>query len=44
VIVALQDIRWLMQEGSGAVNKDTHWRLRFARSLASLRLLQSWQV
>jgi len=44
VINALQDIRWLMQEGSGAVSKDTHWRLQFARALASLRLLQSWQA
>ena len=41
---AIQDVRWLMEEGSGAVNKDSHWRLQFARSLASLRLLQSWQV
>ncbi len=39
---ALGDLRWLAEEGSGAVSKDTAWRLRYARALASLRLMESW--
>lgn len=39
---ALGDLRWLAEEGFGAVSKDTAWRLRYARALASLRLMESW--
>jgi hypothetical protein len=39
---ALGDLRWLAEEGFGAVSKDASWRLRFARALASLRLMESW--
>jgi hypothetical protein len=41
---ALGDLRWLSEEGCGAVSKDTAWRLRYARALASLRLMESWVV
>ena len=44
LVDALQDIRWLSEEASGAVNKDLSWRLLYARSLASLRLIESWLV
>lgn len=39
----LQDIHWLADEGASAVNKDTGWRLRYSRALASLKLLQFWR-
>jgi len=41
---SLQEVLWLADEASGAVSKDTPWRLLFARALGSLRLLQSWRV
>jgi hypothetical protein len=40
----LREVLWLAQDASGATSKDSAWRLRFARSLASLRLAQSWRV
>lgn len=39
----LEDVRWLSEEGSGAVSKDAAWRLRYGRALASLRMMQSWR-
>lgn len=44
LLESLQDILWLANDGVSAVNKDTGWRLRFARALASLKLLQYWRV
>lgn len=44
LVNSLQDVLWLSEDGSAAVNKDNAWRLRFSRSIASLRLLQSWSV
>jgi hypothetical protein len=44
LVEALGDLRWLTEEASGAVSKDTAWRLRYARALASLRLVDSWVV
>jgi hypothetical protein len=41
---ALQDTVWLVDEGASAVSKDTGWRLRYAKALSSLRLLQYWRV
>lgn len=43
LIESLQDVRWLSEEGSSSVSKDAAWRLRYARSLASLRLVESWR-
>jgi hypothetical protein len=42
LIQALRDVHWLSEEATGAVSKDSNWRLRLARALASLRLIQSW--
>jgi hypothetical protein len=44
LLQALSDLRWLAEEGSGAISKDTPWRLRYARALASLRLMENWVV
>jgi hypothetical protein len=44
LVNALQDVRWLTEEGSASVSKDLAWRLRYTRALASLRLVQSWRV
>lgn len=44
IVDALQDVVWLVDEGVSAVSKDTGWRLRFAKALSSLRLLQYWRV
>ena len=44
VIDSLQDVVWLADEGASAVSKDTGWRLRYARALSSLRLLQFWRA
>jgi hypothetical protein len=44
IVDALQDVVWLVDEGASAVSKDTGWRLRFAKALSSLRLLQYWRV
>lgn len=44
LIDSLQDIVWLADEGASAVSKDTGWRLRYARSLSSLHLLQFWRA
>jgi hypothetical protein len=42
---AFRDALWLISEsGGGAISKDRPWRLRYARALASLRLLESWRV
>ena len=41
---ALRDAAWLVSDsGGGAFSKDQRWRLRFARALSSMRLLQSWR-
>jgi hypothetical protein len=40
----IEDVRWLAEEGSGSLSKDIAWRLRYARALASMRLVQSWQT
>jgi hypothetical protein len=42
VVQTLRDLVWLSDEAASTVNKDAVWRLRYARSLASLRLAQSW--
>lgn len=44
IVDALQDIVWLVDEGASAVSKDTGWRLHYAKSLSSLRLLQHWRA
>lgn len=44
VIEGLNDATWLVDEGASALNKDLDWRLRFARALASLKLLESWKA
>jgi hypothetical protein len=44
VIDSLQDVLWLSDEGASAVSKDTGWRLRYAKALSSLRLLQFWRA
>ena len=43
LVDGLQDVVWLVDEGASAVSKDTGWRLRYAKSLSSLRLLQYWR-
>jgi len=42
LIGGLEDTRWLAED-SGGGGKDTAWRLRYSRALASMRLLKSWQ-
>lgn len=44
LVQALSDLRWLAEEASGAISKDSVWRLRYARALASLRLTENWIV
>lgn len=44
LVDAIEDVVWLKEGGSSAINKDRAWRLRYAKSLASLRLVESWQV
>ena len=41
---ALRDAAWIISNaGGGAISKDQRWRLRFARALSSIRLLESWR-
>ena len=41
---ALRDAAWIVSDsGGGAISKDQRWRFRFARSLSSIRLLDSWR-
>ena len=41
---ALRDAAWIISDsGGGAISKDQRWRLRFARALASIRLLENWR-
>ena len=41
---ALRDAGWIGSEsGGGAFSKDQSWRLRFARALSSIRLLENWR-
>ena len=41
---ALRDAAWIVSDsGGGAFSKDQRWRLRFARALSSIRLLESWR-
>ncbi|MEP5764950.1 MAG: ATP-binding protein [Halieaceae bacterium] len=42
VLDCLDDLVWLSEDSCGTVNKDTAWRLRYARAIASLNLLNSW--
>lgn len=44
ILLSLQDVAWLEDEGVSAVNKNTAWRLRYSKALASLRLLEHWRV
>lgn len=44
LVDAMEDVVWLKEGGSSAINKDRAWRLRYAKSIASLRLIESWQV
>jgi len=37
---ALQDLFWLSDEAVSAISKDAVWRLRYAKAIASLKLLQ----
>jgi len=40
-----RDLLWLVSEAGGnALNRNEPWRLRYARTLASLRLLKSWRA
>jgi hypothetical protein len=39
----IEDVVWLSDAGGSALSKDAGWRLRYSRSLASLRLLTSWR-
>lgn len=41
--IALSDICWLANDACSIVDKDIIWRLRFARSIASLNLFQLWR-
>lgn len=42
---ALLDALWLVSDaGGGAISRDRGWRLRFARTLSSVRLLRSWMA
>jgi len=43
LVNGMEDVRWLAEEGSDAISKDTAWRLRYGRALASMRLVQSWR-
>lgn len=40
LVDALQDILWLSDEAVSAISKDVAWRLRYAKAIASLKLLQ----
>jgi len=40
----LEDVVWVSEGGGSSMSKDAGWRLRYARALASLRLLSSWRV
>ena len=41
---ALRDAAWIVSDsGGGAFSKDRRWRLRFARALSSIRLLENWR-
>ena len=41
---ALRDAVWIVSESGGAaLSKDQRWRLRFARALSSIRLLENWR-
>ena len=41
---ALRDAAWIVSDsGGGAFSKDQRWRLRFARALSSIRLLENWR-
>ncbi len=44
LVDAIEDVVWLKEGGSSAINKDRSWRLRYAKSVASLRLIESWQI
>ncbi len=44
LIETLSDVLWLKEDGVSAINKDLNWRLRYARSVASLRLLENWRA
>jgi hypothetical protein len=43
LINGMEDICWLAGEGRDAMSKDTAWRLRYGRALASMRLVISWR-
>ncbi len=44
VVEGLKDVSWLTEGGATALNKGLDWRLRFARALASVKLLESWKT
>jgi len=44
LIDSMNDIVWLTEEGVTAISKDTGWRLRYSKALASLKLLQFWRT
>lgn len=43
VVEAMRDVRWLHEDATSVVSKDTAWRLKFWRALGSLRLVVSWR-
>ncbi len=43
LINGMEDVWWLAEEARDAISKDTAWRLRYGRSLASLQLVESWR-
>lgn len=43
LIDSIRDILWLKGGGISAINKNQLWRRRYARAVASLRLLESWR-
>lgn len=40
----IRDVLWLKDDGVAAINKDQVWHARYARALASLRLLERWRA
>ncbi len=40
----LKDILWLLGSGRNTISHDNSWRLNYAKSVASMRLLMSWRL
>lgn len=39
IVSSINDLIWLVDEGRNQISKDKYWRIRFERSLASIKLL-----